>query len=91
MNATSTIQAMQFDTMSVNIPKADRTFFKALMKKMGWEINKKTKPMKKSLYDPETGCYLNDETMKVIEDAEKGIGVIKVGSMEDYLKLVENI
>ena len=46
---------------------------------------------KHRLYDPETGKYLNDETMKAIEDAENGIGLIKVGSMEDYLKLVENI
>ncbi|MBQ3656615.1 MAG: hypothetical protein II956_07215 [Bacteroidales bacterium] len=84
-------QVLAFDTVSLNIPKADWSFFKALVKKMGWEINKKSKPRKKRLYDPETGKYLNDETMKVIEDAENGIGLIKVGSMEEYLKLVENI
>lgn len=84
-------QVLAFDTVSLSIPKADLSFFKALVKKMGWKINKKNKPRKKRLYDPETSKYLNEETMKVIEDAENGIGLIKVNSMEEYLKLVEKI
>ena len=44
-----------------------------------------------SLYDPETGKYLNKKTMKVIEDARKGKDVIEVGSMDDYLKLVSKL
>ena len=83
--------AMAFDTISLNIPKTDLTFFKTLAKKMGWVINKKSTPRKKRLYDPETGEYLNDETMKVIEDAENGIGLVKVGSFEDFKEWVENI
>ena len=46
---------------------------------------------KPRLYDPETGDYLNDATMKVIEDARKGKNVIEVGSMDDYLELVSNL
>ena len=38
------------------------------------------------LYDPETGEYLNDETMKVIEDAHKGIGVTHYNSLQDFYK-----
>ena len=49
--------AMAFDTISLNIPKTDLTFFKTLAKKMGWVINKKSTPRKKRLYDPETGEY----------------------------------
>ena len=43
----------------------------------------KTKPR---LYDPETGDYLNDETMKVIEDAHKDIGVTHYNSLQDFHK-----
>jgi len=46
---------------------------------------------KPHLYDPETGDSLNDATMKVIEDARKGKGVIEVGSMDEYLELVKNL
>ena len=38
------------------------------------------------LYDPETGEYLNDKTMKVIEDAHKGIGVTHYDSLQDFYK-----
>ncbi len=94
MNATSTVQPMAFDTVSLDIPKADITFFKTLAKKMGWKINKKAqpaKPQKKSLYDPESGCYLNDETMKVIEDAENGIGLEFMGSVEEFKEWAKNL
>lgn len=38
------------------------------------------------LYDPETGEYLNERTMKVIEDAHKGIGVTTYNSLQDFYK-----
>ena len=41
---------------------------------------------KPRLYDPETGEYLNDATMKVIEDAHKGIGVTHYASLMDFYK-----
>ena len=43
----------------------------------------KTRPR---LYDPETGEYLNDETMKVIEDALKGKGVTSYASADDMFR-----
>jgi hypothetical protein len=43
---------------------------------------------KPRLYDPETGEYLNDETMKVIEDAHKGIGVTHYDSVDDMFKSI---
>ncbi len=89
MNGTVT-PAAQFDTFMLNVPKDDVSFFKKMAKKMGWSIEKKKKE-KPRLYDPETGDYLNDETMKVIEDAMNGKGLIEVGSYEDYLKLVNNL
>ena len=46
----------------------------------------KVKAKKPRLYDPETGEYLNDKTMKVIEDAHKGIGVTHYDSLQDFYK-----
>lgn len=79
--------AMAFDTISLNIPKTDLTFFKTLAKKMGWVINKKSTPRKKRLYDPETGEYFNDETMKAIEDDSVAFS----GSFEDFKKWAQNL
>ena len=78
------------DTFTLTVPKADVSFFKTMAKKMGWTVERK-KAANPRLYDPETGDYLNDATMKVIEDARKGKNVIEVGSMDDYLKLVNNL
>ena len=46
------------------------------------------KPAKQKcrLYDPETGVYLNDKTMKVIEDALKGKNVTSYASADDMFK-----
>ena len=82
--------AMQFDTFTLNVPKGEVSFFRTMAKKMGWSIERKKKE-KPRMYDPETGEYLNDETMKVIEDSMNGKGLIEVGSYEDYLKLVSNL
>lgn len=78
---------MAFDTVSLNIPHADLSFLKTLVKKMGWVINKKSTPRKKRLYDPETGEYLNDETMKAIEDNSVAFS----GSFEDFKKWAQNL
>ena len=43
----------------------------------------KTKPR---LYDSETGEYLNDETMQVIEDALKGKNVTSYASADDMFR-----
>jgi len=62
-----------------------------MTKKMGWTTEKKKMKAKPRLYDPETGDELNDETMKVIENARQGKGMIMVGGMDDYLKLVSHL
>ena len=87
---TSATPLKPIDTFMLTVPKADVNFFKTMAKKMGWTIERK-RTAKPRLYDPETGDYLNDATMKVIEDARKGKNVIEVGSMDDYLKLVGNL
>ena len=46
---------------------------------------------KPRLYDPETGEYLNDKTMKVIEDARQGKGIAFTGSFEDFKKWAEEV
>ncbi|MBQ9640116.1 MAG: hypothetical protein IJV06_00920 [Bacteroidaceae bacterium] len=46
----------------------------------------KAQRIKPRLYDPETGKYLNEETMKVIEDAHNGIGVTHYNSLQDFYK-----
>ena len=89
MITTATRKTMP-DTFTLTVPKADVNFFKTMAKKMGWTVERK-KAEKPCLYDPETGDYLNDATMKVIENARKGKDVIEVGSMDDYLKLVNNL
>lgn len=44
------------------------------------------KAQKARIYDPETGEYLNDETVKVIEETRQGKGVVSYDSYEDFLK-----
>jgi DNA-binding transcriptional regulator YhcF (GntR family) len=41
---------------------------------------------KPRLYDPETGEYLNDKTMQVIEDALKGKNVTSYASADDMFR-----
>lgn len=49
-------------------------------------------PRKPRLFDPETGEYLNDETMQVIEDVRSGKEkMYSVDSFEEYLESVKNL
>ncbi len=73
----------QFDTFTLSIPKDEVSFFKKMAKKMGWSIEKKKKE-KPLMYDPETGEYLNDETVKVIEDSMNGKGIVWTGTAEEF-------
>ena len=41
------------------------------------------------LYDPETGEYLNDETMRVIEDARQGKNIAFKGSFDEFKSWAE--
>lgn len=47
---------------------------------------KKESKAKNRLYDPETGKYLSDKSVKVIEDAMKGKGVTQYDSLNDFYK-----
>ena len=46
---------------------------------------------KPRLYDSETDAYLNDKTMKVIEDARTGEGIAFQGSLEDFKAMAESL
>ena len=78
-----TNQSATLDTYTLQIPQTDLTFFRSLVKKMGWTATKQ-KAVKPRLYDPETGGYLNDKTMKVSEDARKGKGIAFKGTVEEF-------
>ena len=74
----------------LTIPNSDMGVLRTISKRMGWTFKRK-RTAKPRLYDPETGNCLNEATMKVIEDAQKGKDVIEVGSMDEYLKLVNKL
>ena len=57
--------------ITINIPNHEVSFFKKMMEKMGWTYSV-AEPRKPRLFDPETGEYLNDETMQAIEDVRSG-------------------
>ena len=72
-------------TISINMPRADMAFIKQLSKRMGWTISE-SKPTD-NLYDPESGSYLNDETMQAIRDVEAG-KVMHCKDMNELLALI---
>lgn len=57
-------------SINVQMPRGDMAFLKQLAKRMGWTVSAAVQP--DSLYDPETGEYLNEETMQAIRDVEAG-------------------
>ena len=59
-------------SITINIPNHKVGFFKKLIKEMGWTYKVDEVTPKARLYDPETGEYLNEKTMKVIEDVRTG-------------------
>ena len=74
--------------ITINIPDRKVSFFKKLMAEMGWTYKveeESKKEVKARLYDPETGEYLNDETMKAIEDVRSGKEpVYEMKSMDEF-------
>ena len=72
-------------TININMPRADMAFIKQLGKRMGWTVSE-AKPAD-NLYDPESGEYLNDETMQAIRDVEAG----KVNRGKDMNELLAMI
>ena len=75
-------------TITINVPNSEVSFFKKMIKKLGWTYEEVAKPR---LYDPETDAYLNDKTMKVIEDARNGEGIAFQGSLEDFKTMAESL
>ena len=75
----------------VSIPKVETKRFKGFAKLMGWTITSTAKADKARLYDPETGKYLNEETMSVIEDSRRGIGVKSYASFDDFAKAMRTL
>ena len=57
-------------SINIQMPRGDMSFLRQLAKRMGWTVSMAIPT--DSLYDPETGEYLNEETMKAIRDVEAG-------------------
>ena len=72
-------------TISINMPRADMAFIKQLGKRMGWTVSEAKSV--DHLYDPESGSYLNDETMQAIRDVEAG-KVMRCKDMNELLSLI---
>ena len=80
--------------ITIHIPNRKVSFFKRLIAEMGWTYEVKEEPVVKKpcLYDPETGEYLNDKTMKIIEDVRSGKEpTYEIGSMEDFKAWCESL
>ncbi|MBP1541570.1 MAG: hypothetical protein ILA25_05310 [Prevotella sp.] len=81
--------------ITINIPDSKVSFFKKLIAEMGWnyEVREDThSKVKARLYDPETGEYLNDKTMKAIEDVRSGKEpVYEMKSMDDFKAWCESL
>ena len=73
--------------VTINVPNHELNFFKKMIAKMGWTYSIVDEPakIKSRLYDPETGEYLNDKTMKAIEDVRSGkVPVYEMNSMDEF-------
>ena len=69
-------------SVNISMPRGDMAFIRQLGKRMGWTVSE----IKDSdaLYDPETGRYLNEETMQAIRDVESG-KVVRCKDMNELL------
>jgi len=77
--------------ITVNIPNRKVGFFKKLIAEMGWTCEVK-EDSKARLYDPETGDYLNEKTMKTIEDVRSGKDKgTTYATFEDFKKAMLNL
>ena len=68
--------------INIQMPRGDMAFLRQLAKRMGWSLSEVT--TNDRLYDPETGEYLNEETMQAIRDAEAG-KVTRCNSFDEIL------
>ena len=68
-------------SVNINMPRKDMAFVRQLGKRMGWTIPKRCL---RTLYDPESETYFNEETMQAIRDVESG-NVKKCKSLDEIL------
>ena len=79
-------------SITINVPKRKVGFFKKLITEMGWTYEISEDTPKARLYDPETGEFLNEKTMKVIENVRKGKDkMISYSSYEDFEKAMRSL
>ena len=69
-------------SINIQMPRGDMAFFRQLAKRMGWSVSEVS--TNDRLYDPETGEYLNEETMQAIRDVEAG-EVTRCNSLDEIL------
>ncbi|MCQ2333841.1 MAG: hypothetical protein MJZ88_04415 [Paludibacteraceae bacterium] len=74
--------ALNQSIFTVSIPSMDTKKFKQFIKLMGWKA--KEVPARARLYDPECGKYLNDKTMRAIEDANAGKDIAFRGTIDEF-------
>ena len=72
--------------LNISLPKSDMDFMYLLGKRMGWEVKEAKTP--DALFDPESGEYLNEETMQAIRDVEAGKDVKRCNSIDELLAMV---
>ncbi|MBR2102688.1 MAG: hypothetical protein IJ928_08060 [Prevotella sp.] len=72
-------------SINIKLPSADISFVKELASRMGWSVSDVTPA--DNLFDPESGQYLNDETMQAIRDVEAG-KVTRCKDMSELLALI---
>ena len=72
-------------SVNIQMPRRDMAFLRQLAKRMGWSMSEVS--VDNRLYDPESGEYLNEETMQAIRDMEAG-RVTRCDSLDDILAAV---
>ena len=72
--------------LNISLPRSDMDFMCLLGKRMGWSVREINHT--DALFDPETGEYLNEETMQAIRDVEAGKGVVRCNSIDELLATV---
>ena len=72
--------------LNINLPRSDRAFLLMLGKRMGWNVQEI--PTSDALFDPESGEYLNEETMQAIRDVEDGKNVVRCKNIDELLAAI---
>jgi len=84
--------ALDRSLFTVSVPSVDVKKFKQFIKLMGWTATVAPTPARARLYDPETGEYVNDETMQAIEDMRSGKDKgYRFDSVEDFKSWCESL